>query len=370
MLQNSSLLRIVALFWIIAKFISINLWLADRLYPVVPAFDLPITIPTSLHTTLFVLSISSLLFLLLFPKNEKVLPVILLTELFSCILDVARWQPWEYQYIFILLVCFLNKNNPKAARNGLFFILVSTYIYSGFHKMNGAFLLSIWERIILRNFIGLSTTTISNVKLHYAGLLLPILEISLGFALLLLKNKKLPALLLISMHILLLLLLGPLGVNHNSVVWPWNICMILLLYLLFIKETKVGYSLIELGKKSNLIVLLFWGILPLLSFVGYWQQYFSSNLYSGNTFKMDICFEDKKAAKQFFEYLSKGKNRVCNGKARLSVLHWAYTEMNVTAYPEVWYYKRFKKQYEKQYGADNANFIVYRYPYNNIKEVE
>ena len=318
MLQNSSLLRIVALFWIIAKFMSINLWLADRLYPVVPAFDLAITIPTLLHTTLFVLSISSLFLLFLFPKKNKLLLVILVAELFSCVLDVARWQPWEYQHIFMLLVCCLNKNNPKAACNGLFFILVSTYIYSGFHKMNGAFLFSIWERIILHNFIGLPNTTISNVKLHYAGLLLPILEICLGLSLLLLKNKKLPALLLISMHILLLLLLGPLGVNHNSVVWPWNACMILLLYLLFIKETKVGYSLIELGKKSNLIVLLFWGILPLLSFVGYWQQYFSSNLYSGNTIKMDICFEDKKAPKQFSEYLSKGKNHLGDIEKQLS----------------------------------------------------
>ncbi|QYJ67863.1 hypothetical protein [Flavobacterium litorale] len=349
---------------------SINLWLANRLYPVVPAFNLPITIPASLHTTLFVLSISSLFLLLLFPKKNKLLLVILITELFSCVLDVARWQPWEYQYIFILLVCFLNKNNPKAARNGLFFILVSTYIYSGFHKMNGAFLFSIWERTILHNFIGLPNTTINNVKLHYAGLLLPILEICLGLSLLLLKNKKLPALLLISMHILLLLLLGPLGVNHNSVVWPWNVCIILLLYLLFIRETKPEYNLIAITKKRNVIILFFWGILPILSFVGCWQQYLSSNLYSGNTFKMDICFDDKKTSEQFSEYLSKGKNSVCNGKTRLSVLHWAYTEMNVTSYPEVWYYKRFKKQYEKQYGADNANFIIYRYPYNNIKEVE
>ncbi|OIQ18706.1 MAG: hypothetical protein BM557_07235 [Flavobacterium sp. MedPE-SWcel] len=365
------LLRIISTFWIIAKLISINLWLDDRLYPLVPLFEYTETIPSIVHTLLFYSSITVLFSVLLFPKNIKLIILLLLLELSSCILDVTRWQPWEYQYIFILLIFILNRNNSRVIYNALIFILASIYIYSGFHKVNGGFLYTIWEQMMLRNFMGISNKTIIDNKLHYVGLILPVIEILSGFGLLFLKNKRTPALVLITMHLFILLFIGPLGINHNMVVWPWNVAMIALLYILFIKNSTLEYSLKTITKKWNLIVLLFWGILPAFSFIGYWEHYLSSSLYSGNTVNMSICFKDKEDAKLFEPYLSnKDRYNVCNGESRLSLLHWAYTEMRVTPYPEVWYYKRFKEQYIKQYGKDKVRFIRYCYPYKELKEVE
>ena len=171
--------------------------------------------------------------------------------------------------------------------------------------------------------------------------------------------------------ILILLFIGPLGINHNMVVWPWNVAMIAILYLLFIKPSTLEYSLKVVTRKWNLIILLCWGLLPALSFIGYWEQYLSSSLYSGNTVNMSICFKDKEEANLFKPYLSNGdKYNLCDGEVRLPLLNWSYREMGVTPYPEVWYYERFKKQYLKQFRKENVRFIRYCYPYKELKELE
>ena len=87
--------------------------------------------------------------------------------------------------------------------------------------------------MILIRFCGFEANQIQNIVVHYAGLALPIFEILAALGLLFSKSKKLFALLLIGMHIFILIFLSPLGINYNSIVWPWNVLMILYLIILF-----------------------------------------------------------------------------------------------------------------------------------------
>jgi len=366
--QFQTLLRITCFFWLLAKVLSMKAWLADRLYPVVPVFDFTNGIGSEVHQVLFYISCTCLVGLFVFPGRRELSAFLLVAELCSCLLDIIRWQPWEFQYIFTLVIFLTHKNNPKGLYSAFVFLMASIYIFSGLHKLNGGFLNSIWESMILRRFFGVEK--ISDISVHYAGLVLPAIEIVCGFGLLFLK-KKWPALVLIAMHLFILLFLGQLGLNYNSIVWPWNAAMIFLLYSLFIKIDAYTFSFRYMIRGSNTVVLLFWGLLPILSFSGNWEQYLSSSLYSGDNLNMTICVKNSNEVYTLKKYFSKSDFKdVCSGDAKITLQSWSFAEMRVAPYPEKWYYRRFKKVWERIYGSDNARFILRRYPYNETNEIK
>lgn len=81
--------------------------------------------------------------------------------------------------------------------------------------------------MILNDFLHIAQNTILDYKLFFLGLAIPIIEIALGLGLLLAKKKILFAYLIIGMHIFILIFLGPAGINYNSIIWFWNILMII-----------------------------------------------------------------------------------------------------------------------------------------------
>ncbi|WP_236255533.1 hypothetical protein [Chryseobacterium indoltheticum] len=68
--QANVLMRIIALFWFVTKVWSYKAWIADRFYPVIPAFDFFKYIPSYFHTLLFVISLLLLLIILFAKKNR------------------------------------------------------------------------------------------------------------------------------------------------------------------------------------------------------------------------------------------------------------------------------------------------------------
>ena len=158
--------------------------------------------------------------------------------------------------------------------------------------------------MILIRFLNFDANQIQNIFIHYAGLALPIFEILAAIGLLLSKNKKLFALLLIGMHIFILIFLSPLGIYYNSIVWPWNILMIIYLIILFYNYATI-ISFKNLLTGFNKIPFAVIAILPLLSFFGLYDNYLSFNLYSGKLNSFRICVDEVKVEDEFNKYLSK-----------------------------------------------------------------
>lgn len=368
--QHNAFLKIICFFWLIAKIISMKAWLSERLMPVVPAFEFTESFPAWVHSFLFYASLSAIIAVFIFPKKKILLITLFIIEICTCLLDVIRWQPWEYQYLFMLLVFIIHRQRPQQLITALLFIMASVYIFSGIHKFNGGFLYTVWEQMILKRFFGLSSVFIKESNLHYVGLLLPVYEAAMGFGLLLLKNKKWPALLLIAMHLFILVLLSPFGLNYNIVVWPWNAAMILLLYWLYVKnDFKLSFR--PLWQGYNKGILLFWGLLPILSFFGYWGKFMSSGVYSGTTLNVAICVPDKKEIKALEPYFSKlDQHNLCGGKNYLSVQNWCLAEIKLPPYPEPWYYSRLKKKLAQKYPYTNVDFVLYCYPYKDLTKME
>lgn len=370
--NQSLLIRITCLFWITTKLFSYRVWFADgRLYPVVPPFEFLDTLPPIVHSASFFLSLAGLALLFIFPRKVWLMAALLAVILFSCLLDVVRWQPWEYQCLFFLIIFIINRNKPAALFSAIIFVMGCIYIYSGIHKFNGGYLFVVWEHLILRRIIGLSKADIAHWNLHYVGLIMPVIETLAGVLLLTVKNKKIPFYLLMAMHVLLLFMLGAAGISKNRIVLPWNVFMMLILALYYYRGSQ-GFSLQLVLRGPNLAILLFWGILPSLHLAGYWDKKLSASMYSGTMKYMDVCVKNPEALPEFKKvFTDQNPFKTCNdGEARLPLSYLSSKEFHLLPYPEYWYYRRLKKKWKKMYPQAEMEFRVYQYPYKKVVEIE
>lgn len=69
------------------------------------------------------------------------------------------------------------------------------------------------------------------------------------------------------MHLMIILLYGPTGMNYNLIIVPWNIAMLLFALVLFNQKEGMVINRNFFKSKFNLAVCILIGILPMLSFL-------------------------------------------------------------------------------------------------------
>ena len=357
--KASLVMRLVSISWLMAKFIGWKVWIKERLFPVVPVADW-LNWPSLMHYILFVCSIALIIFIIFKPFNKVFLIALFISELLSCAADQTRWQPWEYQYVFTILICIINFNNHKKVIGGIAFVMAATYAYSGIGKLNEGYLVLVWDNIFLKKIFKLSEASYQQNAIHYLGYTTAVAEIIFAAGFFFSKTKKASAYGMIVMHLLILYAIGPLGINYNTIVWPWNILMISLLYVIFLKNYSLQIDLRLLWPGWNKIILLFWGILPVLNYAGLWDSYLSSRLYSGGLPLMAICLKDAGEMEELQPYLSKADTyHVCNGQAMVNLQTWAMKEMNVPPYPEMRVYKKIEEQWPVNHPNSSTSFSYF-----------
>ena len=262
--------RLICFFWLAAKIISWKVWLADRLFPVVPPFNF-LFVPSAIHLVLFIFSLLALAALMIFPVNRLLQLSVIIIEVLSCLLDQNRWQPWEYQYIFIILVLVINYKNEKNAVSVIAFIFISVYFFSGIGKMNPAFSKYVRNKIELSGIFHMNDSFVYEWFIYHTGYLLGSIEILLSIGLFFRLTKKISAIFLIIMHLLIMAIFGPFGMNYDKIIWPWNVLMIVILFVFFICNTPVSISFQSIKQGWNKLIIVFFGLLPVLNFFGYWD---------------------------------------------------------------------------------------------------
>jgi hypothetical protein len=356
--KNNWLLKVTCIYWLTVKIIGWRMFTANRLFPTAPVFESFDKLPVAVHVIIFLLSLLLIALAFFFPKNKFILAGLLIVEISSCLLDQNRWQPWEYQCIFIVFIFLVNRNRQAAIIPLFTFILVSTYFYSGCNKLNVGFLDNVWVQMMLRSFLKIPVTVARQPWLYYCGYLLALFELVAGAALLFLKTRKTVAKSLILMHLFVLILLGPFGLNYNAIIWPWNIAMIGYLYIIFIRKNEYAFSFKPIFQSWNKLVFICWGILPMLGIFGYWDGFLSSSIYSGKSPRMVICIRDASKCRELKPFYNKNHAKVCDGGTSISLLTWSLSETNVVRNPELRVLKQIQKKLEKQYaGAGLSCFI-------------
>jgi Na+-transporting NADH:ubiquinone oxidoreductase subunit NqrB len=117
----------------------------------------------------------------------------------------------------------------------------------------------------------------------------PVVETAIGLGLLTRRFRKFAVIGALLMHAFIMLCVGPLGNDHNTVVWPWNFAMSAFVLILFWRAPdepspstilKPGRNLSP-GSALRAVVLVLFAFMPLFNFFGLWDSYLSSSLYSG-----------------------------------------------------------------------------------------
>ena len=261
--------------------------------------------------------------------------------LIYALFDQSRWQPWFYQYLFMLLAIGLFPANRRddARLHTCRLIVVSIYFWSGIQKINPGFIHETfgWMLDPMMRFLPVSVRNLAFAP--------PVTESAIGIGLLIRKFRNMAVVMAVAMHVFILASIGPLGHNSNLVVWPWNLAMCSLVILLFWQTPEAGIRDVLWGRKLGFHrpVLLLFGILPALSLVDLWDSYLSFALYSGNQRMATIYMADSVADKmpgELQELIEVNDSKVDT----LDVEEWSYSELNVPPYAEMRIYKNVGKR--------------------------
>ncbi|GAB5419285.1 MAG: hypothetical protein Crog4KO_27140 [Crocinitomicaceae bacterium] len=260
--------------------------------------------------------------------------------LFLFIQDQMRWQPWAYMY-FSLLLPFALWKKPKEQLLPYFqFILIGVYLWSGIYKFGEGFIQSTFDKMLETLFFIEDAGT--RESLHFLGYGIPLIEVALAIGFFFQRTRNISVLFAALSHITIL---SYLIINEqNSVVYPWNIAMVLLSFLAFFNAKNSmrfwNNSPIRL-KVITAASGLFFLILPALSSVGLWDTYLSFKLYSGTNGYFCIGLDKdqyKKVDSELYDCFWKVDEP--QGKYWIYVNFWAFNELNVAFYPEMRTYKQ------------------------------
>ena len=324
--------------------LSPKLWVSTRFYPLVPVFHWLPRVPYPLEYVCYA-ALLLLLGAIAFAAKPRVYIFTFATFMgVYALLDQTRWQPWAWQYwlMLIALGCFAGKPDDLPGRRDALnicrLIMGCTYFYSGLQKINSAY-----TSYGLPWVLGTLHFRIPVPLLNYLGWITPFVEVSIGLCLLTRRFRIIGIINGIIMHIFILYSFGPLGLNWNSVVWPWNVVMIAFLLLLF-RNTDATFGDIVWRNRFayQKVVLVVFGVLPSLSFFGYWPSDLSLCLYTANLTEAQVLVSER-AKEQLPAPVQRYVKNV-EGHLVLRTQDWSFGEMNVPPYAEIQSFTSIGKQ--------------------------
>jgi uncharacterized membrane protein YphA (DoxX/SURF4 family) len=344
---------------------SAPVWTNTRTFPLLPIFTGFPIIPTPWDKCFYALMLGSLVAAMWFYRPAVI--TFLATSLFAYCGDQNRGQPWLYMYWVMLLLSLFPTPSAHAACR----IAIGTvYLWSGIQKLNARFFAVTPEWFIApaANW-HLPPAVIDLLKLSVKTA--PFIEIAIAVLLWFPRLRRIAFALTVLTHTFALIFLGPWGHNYNWVVWPWNLAMVALVFGLFARgkffETPaiapaagtklkpadqakksrnavpaaldcVGFRQTMtnlLRAKATVVIVALYGLLPVLSYSGRWDSYFSFALYSENLAAANMfcseTFRDNLPPhlKGFVQKFPQEYDPQHQGPCTFSFTAWAYEEMHV-----------------------------------------
>ena len=339
------LLIAVCLGLIAGIFFSLELWFPmARTFPRVPIFiGLPENTVLIVERTLTVILVISLILMTVSfcPKIFSIVAVSSLILLIS--FDQIRLQPWVYQYLLLLTVLALptNDENSDQTLSLSQIIIAGLYFWSGVQKLNFTFLHETLPMLLtpLQNLL-----PSFQLPLVWLGIGIASAESLIGCGLVFRRTRKLAVWFAVAMHGFILALL--IAKNYNSIVWIWNAALMLIVVIAFWKNDNSIKEAVTFSKANNWKVRLAKTIslasvlLPILSFIGWWDMYLSGALYSGNV-EIGVIRINDNLYKKLPPNAQKSVFRTeSGGEQMLPFFEWSIAELNVPVYPELRVFKQ------------------------------
>src|SRR6478752_4257605 len=116
--------------------LSWKLWISTRLFPLSPVTNYLPTVPYPIDHIWFLSILIVLAAIGFLPRPRKLILVFVCLAALLSLWDQMRWQPWFYQYVFMLAAIGLlawkgnRATGDRAALNGCKLIVASIYLWS------------------------------------------------------------------------------------------------------------------------------------------------------------------------------------------------------------------------------------------------
>ena len=251
----------------------------------------------------------------------------------SFVIDQHRLQPWAYQTA--IYGCVFATMHWTTARRWLIPLAASVYIYSAAGKLDYQFVHSVGQDFldVLLRPLGLSETFSDATRIRLSGLF-PVVELVAGLLLLPRVTRKYAGWAVIAIHVSLIGILGPWGLNHSLGVLVWNAALLTQAWFLFIAPRRNSARPPNRSRWIATTVVCLALVAPLSERAGWWDHWTSWALYSPHNSRAVVelhrsSFDSLPPAVR--NHLAADKDSVWQ---ELRLDEWSLESLSVPVYPQ------------------------------------
>ncbi len=253
--------------------------------------------------------------------------------------DQHRLQPWLYQ--LVLLNCFTLLLSDRWYLVASRLLLVSIYLFSAVSKLDHVFLQTLGQQFAAQfgDFVGFELEGLNSGSRMYVASFFPVCELLLGIGLWLRWTRKLAGYLAVAMHVALVAILGPVGLDHHLAVLVWNAFFIVQVWLLFVRQshTPIGehnehWLRIGLPEFACCVLVL----LPLLEPFGMMDHWPAWQLYAPRNSRVTCSVLENRVdhlPEEIRQHLVEDRESFSPWQ-RLDIDAWSLQSVGVPIYPQ------------------------------------
>lgn len=363
-------LVLIALTW--------RLWFVSANYPGVPVLGPNFVDSRVVLWTASIALIFSLVVVCL--RRQTFRPmwwIVFLAHAVGFFFDQHRLQPWAYQTALYALV-FVQVGRPSE-RKLLTLVAASIYFYSALGKLDYQFLHTVGQEFLatlMAPIGGIPESWGLGLRVRIASIF-PVTELVLAIGLFVPATRRLAGIGVMGMHITLLAILGPWGLNHSFGVLGWNLVLLAQAYVLFVsqrsstertKESDQPSTVVSEGNSAStnstdlpppiswlsLLVVFLALTAPLLERKGYWDHWLSWSLYSPHTSRVELDVHQTVIEKLPIEIKQHLDDQDGDGWYRFAMSQWSLESRGVPIYPQARYQLGLAVKVVKQHQLDGG----------------
>lgn len=319
--------------FVVTLLISVPAFVRDstRLFALAPIWETAARTPYWTDIPVFYAAVAGFLIAFLWQRKFWILALALAIPLYWVLQDWGRVQPAFIMFAFTMLAGILRpKIGEETALDMLRWMVAGVYFWAGFHKFNVTFITQIFpwfvDPYVSPQWIKSGPGAII---FGMTAILTPYFELLIGVLLLFPKTRRIATLMAATMLFVVLACLGPFGHNYAPGVWPWNVFLFSLEWLLFYRYSDTMALPVATGKGALWLPIIIFCLLPAMALFDRWDALPSFKLYSGNILTGKLILDEK-------EPLDKLPPTLFSALADhdLNIPQLTYNTMRGTPYPE------------------------------------
>ena len=331
----ANIVRITSLAFLCTLALSWRAYIPSRrIFAISPVIELLESTPVWVDWSILILSIGCLGWLVIQPLQRAPAAGVLACTVFWILQDLLRFQPYTYMYFFtILWAVFFTSRSIDALK----IMVASVYVWGGVHKINATFFLSLFPEFIEPLYTFPKEPSLFAALIVLVMFLVPLYETTIGLLLVFSpRRRRLATGMALLMLVVVLTSLGLDDHPWNLTVWPWNIYLFLLVFMLLYKSAPVDEKVHFRFDVPALVTIVLFSIIPSLALFGWGHSYPAFKLYSGNTKSAEVMLSQDENLLLLPDSL-----RQLVGRAhKLPLVDWTAHEFELVVYPESYVFRR------------------------------